>query len=292
MSEVSTTPALPGLRVMVTPEVPSFSVPARHNPRLQALSDRINADEELRQLWRCANVNAVDRLGLGDYGEVHVRIVANGALKLLRLLRDAGHLSGIVEEHRLTADDAEVVVVLAAALHNLGVAIHPNSAAPSGLALATVKGRELLAGLYPVRERTIVLAEMLHAVAAQPDAQTCLTLEAGVLKLADALDITKGRVRVSAQPGRGPGGVAAVDEVTIQRAKNPPVRVIIRLSHAAGLAGLETTLQSRLRFSGLHDSVELLARVVGGGEARLLPISAWPNAGADQPGSAAVETRV
>jgi metal-dependent HD superfamily phosphatase/phosphodiesterase len=272
--------AAPGLRVLLPPDPPSFSVPARHNPRLQTLSDRINADEELRQLWRCANVNAVDRLGLGDYGEVHVRIVANGALKLLRLLRDAGQLGGIVTAHRLLADDAEVVVVLAAALHNLGVAIHPTASAPGGLALAALKGRELLAGLYPVRERTVLLAEMLHCIAAQPDAQTCLTLEAGVLKLADALDVTKGRVRVSAQP-RGLGDGAAIQEVTIQRSKNPPVRVVIRLGQLAGVAGLETMFQSRLRFSGLQDSVEIVARVVVGGDARLLPVVTWPEPGAE-----------
>jgi metal-dependent HD superfamily phosphatase/phosphodiesterase len=271
----------PGLRVLVPSDPPGFSVPAKHNPRLQALADRINADEELRQLWRCANVNAVDRLGLGDYGEVHVRIVANGALKLLRLLRDAGQLGGIVTTHGLSPDDAEVVVVLAAALHNLGVAIHPLAAASGGLSLAAIKGRELLAGHYPLRERTIVLAEMLHCIAAQPDAQTCLTLEAGVLKLADALDITKGRIRVSTQPG--PGAVAAVEEITIQRSKNPPVRVVIRLGQLAGLAGLEAMLQSRLRFSGLQDSVELVARVVVGDDARLLPVFAWPVAAAGEP---------
>jgi metal-dependent HD superfamily phosphatase/phosphodiesterase len=263
------------MRVMLSPEPPTFSVPARHNPRLQALADRINVDEELRQLWRCANCNAVDRLGLGDYGEVHVRIVANGALKLLRLLRDAGHPSAVAEQRRLQADDGEVVVVLAAALHNLGVAVHPNASASGGLALAALKGRELLGDLYAVRERTIVLAEVLHAIAAQPDALTCLTLEAGVLKLADALDITKGRLRVAAQPGRGPAGIAGVEEVTIQRSKNPPVRVVIRLNEAAGLANLEAMLQSRLRHSGLDGLVEIVGRVDGKGDSQLVPLHAW-----------------
>src|SRR5574337_131317 len=99
----------------------TFSIPARHNPRLQSLVERINADEELWQLWRCANINAVDRLGMSDHGEVHIRIVANAALKLLRLLRDAGHTPNVVVNHHLTPEDAEVVVVLAAALHDLGM---------------------------------------------------------------------------------------------------------------------------------------------------------------------------
>src|SRR5215468_5315967 len=96
-------------------ESATFTVPAKHNPRLQQLVDRINGDEELRQLWRCANVNAVDRLGLSDHGEVHNRIVANASLRMLRILRDANYPAGITTNYRLLPEDAEIVVVLAAA---------------------------------------------------------------------------------------------------------------------------------------------------------------------------------
>jgi len=52
---------------------------------LQALLDAINQDMSLQQVWRCANVNAVDRAGMSDHGLLHIRIVANISLKLLRL---------------------------------------------------------------------------------------------------------------------------------------------------------------------------------------------------------------
>jgi hypothetical protein len=131
--------APPATRMFVPAETPIFSVPARHNPRLQALAERINADEELRQLWRSANINAVDHLGLGDCGEVHVRIVANAGLKLLRLLRDAGHAPAVVTHHRLTPDEAEVIVVLAVAVHDVGLAVHtePGVAARAALVWPT-----------------------------------------------------------------------------------------------------------------------------------------------------------
>ena len=64
-------------------------IPSRHNPALQRVVERINADDELHQWWRCANINAVDRLGMSDHGEVHIRIVSNIALRMLRLLVDA-----------------------------------------------------------------------------------------------------------------------------------------------------------------------------------------------------------
>ncbi len=258
------------------PEPQSFSVPARHNPRLQALVERLNADEELRQLWRCANVNVVDRLGLGDSGEVHARIVANAALKLLRLLRDAGENPGVTEQHRLAPDEAEVVVVLAAALHDLDLAIHPDPR-PGGLALAALKARDLLTALYPVRERTILLAEVLHAISALAAETRCLTLEASVLKLADVLDMTKGRARLPAELGHAPDGAspAVVDEVSIQRHRTPPVRVLIHLAAAEGARQVEALLSRKLRLTGLEGRVEVLAHASGAGEPDLVPLRVW-----------------
>src|SRR6516164_8571773 len=54
-----------------------IQVPARHNPTLRAIIERVNQDDDLYTIWRCANVNAVDRLGMSDHGPVHVQIVAN-----------------------------------------------------------------------------------------------------------------------------------------------------------------------------------------------------------------------
>src|SRR5262245_38742362 len=115
MQEKSNPPgdAPPEVATEVSPEavasLGTFIVPTRHNPRLLSLVERMNGDEELWQLWRCANVNAMDRLRLSDHGEVHIRIVANAALRLLRLLRDAGHTPSVVTDHHLAPEDAEMV---------------------------------------------------------------------------------------------------------------------------------------------------------------------------------------
>ncbi len=67
-----------------------LNVPNRANPKLATVIDRINQDDELYALWLAANVNAVERLGMTDHGPVHVKIVMNIALKLLRLLAARG----------------------------------------------------------------------------------------------------------------------------------------------------------------------------------------------------------
>lgn len=238
----------------------TFTVPAKHNPRLQALVDRVNADEEVRQWWRCSNVNAVDRLGMSDHGEVHIRIVANAALRLLRLLREAGCVPGVMAQYHLSHEDAEVVVVLAAALHDVGITIHYDRHPDLGLPLARLKAKELLSGLYPIREQTIIIAEALHAIAVHHGQGRCLTLEAGALKLADALDITAGRVRPTAAVTTMSHVDVVVDEVLIKKGENKPVRVELRMSRTTGLHQLEESLMLQLQQSPLFDLVEIVVR--------------------------------
>ncbi len=253
----------------------TFAIPTRHNPGLQSLVDRINADEELWQLWRCANVNAVDRLGFSDHGEVHIRIVANAALRLLRLLVEAGHVPGVVAGHGLTPEDAEMIVVLAAALHDLGISIHRDNHEEFSLALANLKAKELLAGLYPLRERTIVVSEVLHAIIAHHGEMRCLTLEAGVLKVADALDMAAGRSRIPFEAGSiniHAVSAAAIDEVVIRKGEKLPVRVEVRMSNSAGIFQVDELLRHKLRHSSLDGLVEVVARIEGESEKRLLPL--------------------
>ncbi len=242
---------MPGARnhkdgsAVIDPPLTTFTVPARHNPKLQTLVERMNADEELKQLWRCANVNAVDRLNMSDHGEVHIRIVANAALRLLRLLREVGQAPGIVANHHL----APVAVVLAAALHDLGISIHRDNHEEYSLALANLKAKELLSGLYPIRERAIVVSEMLHAIIAHHGDVRCLTLEAGVLKVADALDMTAGRSRIPFEAGSSSihaVSAAAIDEVTIKKGEGRPVRIEIRMNNSSGIFQVDELLRQKL----------------------------------------------
>ncbi len=270
--EVAASPT-PGREAPAT--AAEFTVPARHNPLLQALVERINADEELWQLWRCANVNVVDRLGMTDHGEVHVRIVANAALRLLRLLRDSGHTPGVVAQHGLTPENAEVIVVLAAALHDLGLSIHRENHEEFSGGLAHLKARELLSDLYSLRERTILVSEVLHAVIAHHGEMRCLTLEAGALKVADALDMTKGRSRIPFEAGSSSihaVSAAAIDVVTIKKGETRPVRVEVRMSNSAGIFQVNELLRRKLEQSTLAGLIEVVARVEGESEKRLIPL--------------------
>src|SRR5689334_11581551 len=97
--------------------------PTRGNRRLERLLDAANSDTQLKSWWHVAQVNA-HRLGMSDHSWVHIQIVVNIALRLLRLLVRRGVEPGVVRDYGMDARDAEVVVAAAALLHCVGMSIH------------------------------------------------------------------------------------------------------------------------------------------------------------------------
>jgi len=254
---------------------PIFRVPTRHNGKLQRLVEAINRDVSLHQLWRCANVNAVDRSGMSDHGPVHIQIVANIALKLMRLLLQADLEPAVVRDYGLSVEDAEVVVVLGAALHDIGMSIHRHEHETYSLILGAPKTRELLAGIYEEPELTIIVSETLHAVIAHRSDERTYTLEASAVKVGDALDMTQGRSRIPFEQGAvniHSLSAAAVERVVIRRGEEKPIRIEAILNNSAGLFQLDELLRPKIRSSSIASYVEVEARIEGESERRLLPV--------------------
>ena len=249
-----------------------FKVPLRKNKKLRTLVDRINADQELFQLWKCANVNAVDRSGISDHGEVHIRIVANAALRIIRLLVESGVEPSVVTHHELTREDAELIVVVAACLHDTGISVHRDNHERYSLLIAFRKARELLEGIYVEPDLTKMVSETLHAIIAHDANEKCLTIEAGALKVADATDITKGRSRIPFEAGKvniHSVSAQAVDSVNIIKGTKKPVCIEIKLANSAGIFQIDELLRNKLENSPLVPFVEVAAKIEGEAERRL-----------------------
>jgi metal-dependent HD superfamily phosphatase/phosphodiesterase len=249
-------------------------VPARHNEKLRRLIAEVNADVSVYQLWCSANVNAY-RLDMSDHGPVHVQIVANTSLKLLRMVLDAGAVSGVIHDYGLTTYDAEVVVVLAALLHDIGMAIHRAEHETSSLILAPAQISHLLAPIYGEPERTAMAAETLHAITAHRAGGHPLTLEAGVVRVGDALDMAQGRSRIPYQAGQiniHSVSAAAIERVEILPGVAKPVRIAVTMSNSAGVFQIDELLRDKLEGSGLEPYVEVEATIVGEAEKKLINI--------------------
>ncbi len=250
-----------------------INIPVRQNQKLEALLQRAEKDTELNQLWRSANVNAVNRMAMSDHGYVHVKIVSNLAVKLLRLLVDAGIEPAMVKDHAMTADDAEVVVVLAALLHDVGMAIHRDRHHIYSLFIANRMLPRMLDGLYEGEARAIVTAEVLHAIVSHEPTERCLTLEAGIVKVANALDIAGGRSRIPFEAGQvniHSVSAMAIDSVTLHKGVEKPVAIAIAMSNSAGIYLLDELLKHNLKTSGLANHLEVEAKIDGETEKKLI----------------------
>jgi uncharacterized protein len=249
-----------------------MNVPTRHNERLHALIQRVNADDELYAMWLAANVNAIERLGMTDHGPVHVKIVMNIAVKLFRLLVEGGVEPSAVKHYELSVHDAELIVATAALLHDIGMSINRADHEGFSLFLARPKLKELLADIYDVRTMAIVQAEVLHAIISHRSGGRPLTLEAGIVRIADALDMAKGRSRIPFAHGSvsiHSISAQAIEAIHIDRGEEKPVRLRIEMSNSAGVFQLDQLFRDKLAGSGLEPYLELEAHIEGEQEKRL-----------------------
>jgi uncharacterized protein len=250
-------------------------VPPRANRKLAALLERVNEDKQLKGWWHASNVNAVKRLEINDHSWVHIQIVANIALKLLRQLTKHGVEPAVVRDYGMTRDDAEVVVVLGALLHCVGMAIHREGHEDWSLFLSEPKLRQLLDGLYEDPDLTVVGSEVLGAITSHRDYGQPLTLEAGIVRVADALDMAKGRSRIPFEHGRvsiHSLSAAAIESVAIKDGVATPVLIEITMNNSSGVYQVDELLKAKLRGSGLEPYVEVIAHIDTESEKSLIPL--------------------
>jgi metal-dependent HD superfamily phosphatase/phosphodiesterase len=249
----------------------NIHVPTHGNHLLKKALDIVNQDDEVWTLWRVINVNAIDRLGMSDHGPVHFQIVANIALRLTRILIKHGVEMSIVKDFGLTNQHAELVVCLASLYHDLGMSIHRQGHEDFSLFLANnILHRTL--DFLSVEERTIVVSEVLHAIIAHRSGGEPLTIEAGVVRVADALDMSEGRSRIPYEAGNVDiysVSAAAIENVEISSGDDRPIQINVLMNNSAGLFQVDELLKSKLYGSGLTQYVRVRA-YVGGEEKRLV----------------------
>jgi metal-dependent HD superfamily phosphatase/phosphodiesterase len=249
--------------------------PTRGNRRLERLLEAVNADEQVKAWWHVSAVNATRRLGMSDHSWVHIQIVLNIGLRLARLLFRRGVTPSVVTDYAMQERDAEVVVAAGCLLHCVGMSIHRRDHERYSLFLTADKLGSLLEGIYEEPERSIIVAETLHAIIGHRSDGAPFTVEAGIVRVADALDMARGRSRVPFESGR-PNihslSAYAIDDVKISPGRDRAVRVEVAMSNSAGIFQVDELLAEKLRGSGLEEHIEVIARVDAEHEQRLLPV--------------------
>ncbi len=250
-----------------------FSVPCRENEKLRKIVDLIRKDARLHAFWKCSNVMAIDRMGFTDHGPIHVKIVANSALKLLRILVSNDVTPSVVKNYDMTVEDAEVIVVLAAIFHDLGMIIGREQHEKYGLMLAYDFLKKYLPPIYTEEQSVIVSSEVLQAMLAHHPDQRVLTLEAGIVRVADALDMEEGRARIPFEAGKidiHSVSALSIEEVEISEGREKPILIRIKMSNSAGIFQIDELLKARIQNSGLEKYIHVMAEILGEKERRIV----------------------
>jgi metal-dependent HD superfamily phosphatase/phosphodiesterase len=191
------------------------------------------------------------------------------------MLHKQGIQSAIERDHAMNTSDAEVIIAGACLLHDLGMSIHRVDHEAYSLFLAADSLGHLLEDIYEQPERTIVESEILHAIIGHRSAGRPLTLEAGIVRVADALDMEHGRSRTSLETHLAnihSLSAAAIDEVRIVEGETRPIRIEIEMNNSAGVFQVDSLLGSKLRGSGLEEHIEVVASIEAEHEKRLMRV--------------------
>jgi uncharacterized protein len=170
---------------------------------------------------------------------------------------------------------AEVVIAAACLFHDTGMSIHRTDHEQYSLFLAADRLPQLLEPTYKEPELTVLVSEALHAVIGHRRRGDPITVEAGIVRVADALDMASGRSRIpfeTRRPNIHSISAAAIDGVTIEAGEERAVRIEIEMNNSSGLFQVDELLATKLRGSGIEEHIEVVAEIDAEHEKRLVPV--------------------
>ena len=100
-------------------------------------------------------------------------------------------------------------------------------------------------------------------------------MEAGIVRVADALDMAKGRSRIPFERGRvsiHSLSAAAIEDVLIADGETRPIKIEIVMNNSSGIYQVDGLLKAKLTGSGLEPYVEVIAHIDTETEQRLVPV--------------------
>ncbi len=144
--------------------------------------------------------------------------------------------------------------------------VHRNEHPQAALPLAAPILEEQLNEIYDdPAKATDILSFILHGMYAHDDDTQCLTLEAGLTKIGDGCDITKGRTIIPYHKGKvdiHSVSAMAIRDIDLDKG-NKPLRLTVGMDNPAGVFQVQAVLEKKLSTSGLSDHVEIDVLVNG-----------------------------
>ena len=236
------------------------------NTRALEMYQYLTGSPKVQSYLRSANRMAVSRLGYTDHGPVHAEVATWNALKTFDIL-DETFQPNVVAEGIGDIDDARLVVLASTYLHDIGMVVHRNEHNQASIQLAGPILESKLMDIYnDSAKATDILSFIFHGIYAHDDDTQCLTLEAGITKIGDGADMTKGRTIVPFQKGKvdiHSVSAMAINNVIIDKGEEKPLRITVAMDNPAGVFQVQAVLEKKLSTSSLEDHVDIDVLVNG-----------------------------
>lgn len=238
------------------------------NDKLAKMFKLLSGDEVIQAYLKMANIMAVGRLRYNDHGHVHSRIIAGSALEILSLLVEEGVEPSLVKDGVGSYEDAQLVVLAGAYLHDIGNAVHREQHHVHGCYIASEVLDRLLPKVYgnDKVKITLVKSEILHCVFSHDEKVESLSIEAGTVKVADGTDMAGGRARIPYRTGKvdiHSLSALAISSVEIEKGVKTPVAIRVNMENPAGVFQVEAVLGRKLKTSKIKGYVEVEALIDG-----------------------------
>lgn len=262
----------------MTKSVKEISVESKILKRLQTLPKALELvnylfnDEELQEMQDYANNVSIKRLGYNDHGPVHMRQVADNAIKMLKILQESGIKTSLETEEIGTFEDSLCAVILAGLMHDLGMMIGRQGHEEMSVTLAKPLIERALMHVFPddLHKRTIIKSVTIEAIIGHMASRKIHSTEAGIILIADGCDMTKGRARIPMSINTTPKvgdihkySANAINRIGIHHGERKPIRIDVEMSGDVGLFQIEEVLLTKIDISPAKQFIELCARVDG-----------------------------
>ncbi|MHA2076247.1 MAG: HD domain-containing protein [Candidatus Thorarchaeota archaeon] len=236
----------------------------KNNELCQIAFDALESDIEVQTVLEDSNRMAIDRMGYSDHGHTHSLIVTLNGIRLLREL-NKGIQTTIVDEETGTIKDSEIVILLGCYLHDIGMVVGRANHDEFSVILAKPILDRILKKVYPkdIRKQVHIRNHVMHAIYCHDKVAVPMTVEAGVVGIADALDMTKGRARIPFEAGSvniHSASAMAIERVKIRKGDTKTVRIEVTMNNASGIFQIQELLEEKIRNAkALVDHIELYA---------------------------------
>lgn len=226
--------------------------------------DELIKNKKVNTFLKMSNIMAVGRLGYNDHGKTHAKIVANNAIKMLKILYKKGIEPSFVKDCKGSFEDSLVITLLGAYLHDIGNSVHRDIHHLHSAYLALDIVENILKKYYKEEKAYQMTTEVLHAIYSHSEGIMGLTIEAGVIAVADGTDMTKGRSRIPICKkcyDIHSVSAASIERVEIKEGDEKSIQIEVILSNEAGIFQIQEVLGEKIKWSGIKNYVSVYARV-------------------------------